>query len=72
LPKRLQPMLATLTNAPFEDAGRVFEDKYDGFRIVAKTEGGEVAWGNQNPLPAPMPSKRRRFVYNAAYQALSN
>ena len=32
LPKRLQPMLATLTDAPFDDPGWVFEDKYDGFR----------------------------------------
>ena len=37
LPKRLQPMLATLTDAPFDDEGWVFEDKYDGFRMVAKT-----------------------------------
>ena len=36
LPKRLQPMLATLTDAPFDDKGWVFEDKYDGFRMVAK------------------------------------
>ena len=31
LPKRLQPMLATLTDGPFDDPGWVFEDKYDGF-----------------------------------------
>jgi len=30
LPKRLQPTLATLTDAPFDDNGWVFEDKYDG------------------------------------------
>jgi bifunctional non-homologous end joining protein LigD len=35
-------MLATLTDAPFDDSGWVFEDKYDGFRMVAKTEGGKV------------------------------
>src|SRR6185436_2371671 len=35
LPKRLQPMLATLTDAPFDDPGWVFEDKYDGFRMIA-------------------------------------
>src|SRR3954466_1346059 len=43
LPKRLQPMLATLTDGPFDDGGWVFEDKYDGFRMVAKIEGGKVA-----------------------------
>jgi bifunctional non-homologous end joining protein LigD len=35
-------MLATLTDAPFDDKGWIFEDKYDGFRMVAKTDGGKV------------------------------
>jgi ATP-dependent DNA ligase len=34
LPKRLQPMLATLTDARFDDRGWIFEDKYDGFRMI--------------------------------------
>ncbi|MCS3931990.1 hypothetical protein M2175_007021 [Bradyrhizobium elkanii] len=42
LPKRLQPMLATLTDAPFDDKGWIFEDKYDGFRMVARVDGGKV------------------------------
>src|SRR3954447_19017004 len=42
LPKRLQPMLATLTDAPFDAKGWVFEDKYDGFRMVAKIDNGKV------------------------------
>jgi ATP-dependent DNA ligase len=29
-------MLATLTDAPFDDPGWVFEDKYDGFRMIAE------------------------------------
>jgi bifunctional non-homologous end joining protein LigD len=48
LPKRLQPMLATLTDAPFDDAGWVFEDKYDGFRMVACIEGGRVTLYSRN------------------------
>jgi bifunctional non-homologous end joining protein LigD len=48
LPKRLQPMLATLTDAPFDDRGWVFEDKYDGFRMVAKIEGGKVTLYSRN------------------------
>jgi bifunctional non-homologous end joining protein LigD len=48
LPKRLQPMLATLTNGPFDDAGWVFEDKYDGFRMVAKIDGGRVTLYSRN------------------------
>jgi bifunctional non-homologous end joining protein LigD len=48
LPRRLQPMLATLTEAPFDKAGWIFEDKYDGFRMVAKIEDGKVALYSRN------------------------
>jgi bifunctional non-homologous end joining protein LigD len=48
LPKRLQPMLATLTDAPFDDPGWVFEDKFDGFRMVACIEGGRVTLYSRN------------------------
>ena len=48
LPKRLQPMLATLTDGPFDDANWVFEDKYDGFRMVATVEDGKVTLYSRN------------------------
>src|SRR3954449_4393945 len=48
LPKRLQPMLATLTDAPFDDPNWVFEDKYDGFRMVAEVRRGKVALYSRN------------------------
>ena len=48
LPKQLQPMLATLTDGPFDDPGWVFEDKYDGFRMVAKISDGKVALYSRN------------------------
>jgi bifunctional non-homologous end joining protein LigD len=48
LPKRLQPMLATLTDAPFDDTGWVFEDKYDGFRMVTNIQGGKVTLYSRN------------------------
>lgn len=48
LPKRLQPMLATLTDGPFDDPGWVFEDKFDGFRMVAKIESGKVTLYSRN------------------------
>jgi bifunctional non-homologous end joining protein LigD len=41
-------MLATLTDAPFDDADWVFEDKYDGFRMIAKIERGKVALYSRN------------------------
>jgi bifunctional non-homologous end joining protein LigD len=48
LPKRLQPMLATLTDGPFDDADWVFEDKYDGFRMVAKIQDRKVTLYSRN------------------------
>src|ERR1700712_5482627 len=48
LPKRRQPMLATLTDAPFDDPGWIFEDKYDGFRMVAEIRRGKFALYSRN------------------------
>jgi bifunctional non-homologous end joining protein LigD len=48
LPKRLQPMLATLTDAPFDDPEWIFEDKYDGFRMVSEICGGKVTLYSRN------------------------
>jgi len=41
-------MLATLTDAPFDDQGWVFEDKYDGFRMVAEIRRGKVTLYSRN------------------------
>ena len=41
-------MLATLTDAPFDDKAWIFEDKYDGFRMVATIEQGEVTLYSRN------------------------
>jgi bifunctional non-homologous end joining protein LigD len=48
LPKALQPMLATLTDAPFDDPDWVFETKWDGFRMVACIEHGKVTLYSRN------------------------
>jgi bifunctional non-homologous end joining protein LigD len=48
LPKRLQPMLATLTDAPFDDPDWVFETKWDGNRIVAVIEKGRITLYSRN------------------------
>ena len=53
LPKRLQPMLATLTDKPFDDDEWLFEDKYDGFRMVANIEGGLI-WA-PSPIDESLP-----------------
>jgi hypothetical protein len=41
MPKPLQPMLATLIDAPFDDPDWMFESKWDGFRLVAKIEAND-------------------------------
>jgi bifunctional non-homologous end joining protein LigD len=41
-------MLATLTDAPFDDPDWVFEDKFDGFRMVAEIRRGKVALYSRN------------------------
>ncbi|MGD9502866.1 MAG: non-homologous end-joining DNA ligase [Methyloceanibacter sp.] len=38
----LRPMLATLTDAPFDDPGWVFETKWDGFRAIAVVRPGHA------------------------------
>jgi bifunctional non-homologous end joining protein LigD len=48
LPRHLQPMLATLTDAPFDDPNWVFETKWDGFRMVASIEHGAVTLYSRN------------------------
>lgn len=48
LPKRLQPMLATLIEAPLDNPDWVFESKWGRFRMVASIDGGKVALYSRN------------------------
>ena len=41
-PAFIPPMLATLVAGPFDDAGWLFEVKWDGFRVEAVVDGEEV------------------------------
>lgn len=41
-------MLATLVDEPFHRPGWIYEDKYDGFRILAYKEGGRVSLVTRN------------------------
>ena len=45
---RAQPMLATLVAAPFHKSGWVYEEKYDGDRILAYKEGDRVQLLSRN------------------------
>ena len=48
IPFRVHPMLATLVAGPFDRAGWVYEEKYDGYRILAYKEGLHVTLYSRN------------------------
>lgn len=48
LPRRVLPMLATLVREPFDRPGWVYEEKYDGDRILAYKEGARVRLLSRN------------------------
>jgi bifunctional non-homologous end joining protein LigD len=48
IPFRVRPMLATLVDEPFHRPGWVYEEKYDGYRILAYKEGKDVTLFSRN------------------------
>src|SRR5919109_477648 len=48
VPFRIKPMLATLVDEPFHLPGWVYEEKYDGYRILAYKEGRKVTLMSRN------------------------
>jgi bifunctional non-homologous end joining protein LigD len=64
IPFRVRPMLATLVKEPFHRAGWVYEEKYDGFRILAYKEGGKVTLLSRN-------AKDRTAHFDAVAQAIA-
>ncbi len=58
-PFAARPMLATLVDEPFHREGWVYEEKYDGYRILAYKEGARVsARVAQRQGPDRRPSRR--------------
>src|ERR1700758_4765418 len=50
VPFRISPMLATLVSEPVAKPGWVFEEKYDGGRMLAYKEGSEVSLVSRNAI----------------------
>lgn len=51
IPKDIKPMKATLVDAPFDDAGWIYEIKWDGYRAVAIVVKGHADLISRNNLP---------------------
>ena len=51
IPIGIKPMLATLVDAPFDDADWVFEVKWDGYRAMAFTKKEDVQLLSRNNKP---------------------
>ena len=64
IPFRVQPMLATLVREPFDRPGWVYEEKYDGYRILAYKQGDRVTLLSRN-------AKDRTAHFKAVADAVS-
>lgn len=50
MPESVEPMLATLVDAPFDRDGWIFEIKWDGYRAIAQVEKGKVRLYSRNGI----------------------
>jgi bifunctional non-homologous end joining protein LigD len=50
MPKKLEPMHAELTDAPFSRPGWAWEPKLDGYRVLAFIHGGKVSLRSRRGL----------------------
>lgn len=50
IPFRIKPMLATLVDAPFTRPNWIFEEKYDGVRMLAYKEGSHLSIISRNAI----------------------
>ena len=51
LPTKLQPMKATLVREPFDDAGWIYEIKWDGYRSLAIIYNNKTELVSRNSIP---------------------
>lgn len=50
VPFRIAPMLATLVDTPFDKPNWIYEEKYDGVRMLAYKEGAKVTLISRNAI----------------------
>src|SRR5437879_5266124 len=55
-PDWIEPMAATLTQERFTGPEWIFERKYDGIRLLAFKQGGDVRLYSRNRLPQALPA----------------
>jgi len=65
IPFRVHPMLATLVPKPFDKPNWIYEEKYDGCRILAYKEGSRVALVSRN-------GKDRTHTFSTVADAVRN
>ena len=51
IPTDIKPMKATLVDKPFDDAGWIYEIKWDGYRAIAAVQKGTVQLTSRNNIP---------------------
>ncbi|HEY2726052.1 MAG TPA: hypothetical protein VGI61_02685, partial [Parafilimonas sp.] len=47
-PLNISPMLATLVDKPFDEAGWLYEVKWDGYRVIIYLQDGDVEMRSRN------------------------
>ncbi|HUO61309.1 MAG TPA: non-homologous end-joining DNA ligase [Candidatus Acidoferrales bacterium] len=72
MPSRVQPMLATLVDEPFNSRDFLYEIKWDGYRALAYIESGRVRLvsRNQNDLTQGFPELGELAQAVSAHEAL--
>jgi bifunctional non-homologous end joining protein LigD len=70
MPHQIKPMLATLTDKPFDSEDWLFEVKWDGYRAVAELQKNQVKIYSRNLLSfnelfAPIVKTLNTFEFNA-------
>jgi ATP-dependent DNA ligase len=62
MPDWIVPMAATLTQERFTGADWVFEQKFDGIRLLAYKRGDDVQMFSRNRLPQNVPAIARAIA----------